>query len=139
MRAHEEHVDAVALALGQLDGHERAVAAEHVLTCRDCRHEFDEVNSIVGELLPAVPAVQPKLGFDVEVLQRLGIGAAPQRRHRSGGSSESPPLPSSWSGWRSAGGCSPGRPGIPLTPRGFSSPMARPSVRSPWRTSPVSG
>ena len=83
MRADEEHVDAVALARGQLDGHERAVAAEHVLTCRDCRHEFDEVNSIVGELLPAVPAVQPKLGFDVEVLQRLGIGAAPQRRRRT--------------------------------------------------------
>ena len=82
MRADEEHVDAVALALGQFDGQERAAAAEHVLACGECRHEFDEVNSIVGELLPAVPAVQPKLGFDVEVLQRLGIGAAPQRRHR---------------------------------------------------------
>lgn len=80
MRAGEEHVDAVALALGQLDGQERSAAAEHVLSCGDCRHEFDEVNSIVGELLPAVPAVQPKLGFDVEVLQRLGIDTAPPRR-----------------------------------------------------------
>ena len=80
MRAGDEHVDAVALALGQLDGQERAAAAEHVLACGDCRHEFDEVTSIVGELLPAVPAVQPKLGFDVEVLQRLGIGTVPQRR-----------------------------------------------------------
>ena len=80
MRAGEEHVDAVALALGQLDGQERSAAAEHVLACGDCRHEFDEVNSIVGELLPAVPAVQPKLGFDVEVLQRLGIDTAPPRR-----------------------------------------------------------
>jgi hypothetical protein len=82
MRAGEEHVDAVALALGQFDGQKRAAAAEHVLTCGHCRREFDEVNSIVGELLPAVPAVQPKLGFDVEVLQRLGIGTASQRRGR---------------------------------------------------------
>ena len=80
MRADEEHVDAVALALGQLDGHERSVAAEHVLVCGDCRHEFDEVNSIVGELLPVVPAVQPRLGFDADVLQRLGIGTAQRRR-----------------------------------------------------------
>ena len=96
MRADEEHVDAVGLALGQFDGEKRAAAAEHVLTCGECRREFDEVNSIVGELLPVVPAVQPKLGFDVEVLQRLGIGAAPQRRHRGGGSSASLRLPWSW-------------------------------------------
>ena len=76
------NTDAAGLALGQFDGEKRAAAAEHVLTCGECRREFDEVNSIVGELLPVVPAVQPKLGFRRRGAQRLGIGAAPQRRHR---------------------------------------------------------
>ena len=66
-----EHVDVVALVLGDVDGQRRAEMAAHVLGCPTCRREYDEVAANVGELLPAVPAVQPPLGFDEHVLRRF--------------------------------------------------------------------
>ena len=66
-----EHVDVVALVLGDVDGRRRAEMAAHVLGCPTCRREYDEVAANVGELLPAVPGVQPPLGFDEHVLRRF--------------------------------------------------------------------
>ena len=57
-----EHVDVVALVLGDVDGRRRAEMAAHVLGCPTCRREYDEVAANVGELLPAVPGVQPPSG-----------------------------------------------------------------------------
>jgi hypothetical protein len=78
----EEHVDVVALVLGDVEGRRRAELAGHVLRCPACRREYDEVASIVGDLLPAVPAVQPPLGFDEHALRRLGPAASPARSRR---------------------------------------------------------
>ena len=73
------HVDVIPLILGQVDAQQRAQMAAHVLQCATCRSEYDELAATVRDLLPAVPAVQPPLGFDQQVLGRLGV-SAPTRR-----------------------------------------------------------
>ncbi len=75
-----DHVDVVALVLGDVDGRRRAEMAAHVLRCPTCRRDYDDAAAIVGDLLPAVPAVQPELGFDEHVLRRML--APPARRAR---------------------------------------------------------
>ena len=74
-----EHVDVLSLVLGEVDSKERTEMATHVLRCSTCRREYDEMTAAVRELLPAVPAVQPPLGFDQNVLRRLGVSEASRR------------------------------------------------------------
>lgn len=73
------HVDVVPLVLGDVEGQRRAEMAAHVLGCPTCRREYDDVAATVGDLLPAVPAVQPALGFDEHVLRRLEPGETARR------------------------------------------------------------
>jgi hypothetical protein len=68
----DDHVDVVALVLGDVEGQRRSEMAAHLLACASCRSEYDEAATTVAALLPAVPAVQPPLGFDEQVLGRLG-------------------------------------------------------------------
>ncbi len=81
----EHHLgDAIVdLVLGDVDGDRRAAMATHLLRCAACRREYDAVAATVEELLPAVPGVQPPLGFDEQVLARL----AADRRSTGAGSS----------------------------------------------------
>ena len=74
-----EHVDVISLVLGQVDAQRRAAMAKHLLRCSACRSDYDETVAIVRELLPAVPPVQPPLGFDQQVLGRLGVRQAAKR------------------------------------------------------------
>ncbi|MBI5089515.1 MAG: hypothetical protein HZB15_11850 [Actinobacteria bacterium] len=67
----DDHPDVLALVLGQLDARGRAQAVEHVLACRQCRAEHDELAGSVSALLAAVPEVQPPLGFDQRVVTTL--------------------------------------------------------------------
>ena len=76
-----DHVDVIALILGPIDALRRSEMASHLLVCPHCRTEYDDTIATVTELLPAVPPVQPPLGFDARVLARLRI-EAPQL-HRS--------------------------------------------------------
>jgi len=69
--------DVVSLVLGEIDGARRSAMTAHVLTCPDCRQEYDETARAVAELLPGVPAVQPPRGFDERVLTRLDVVARP--------------------------------------------------------------
>jgi hypothetical protein len=70
----DEHVDVSALVLGHIDWHRRGEAVAHLLACPTCRAEYDEMAATLGELLPAVPEMQPPLGFDQHALARMGIG-----------------------------------------------------------------
>jgi anti-sigma factor RsiW len=86
---HDDHLgdDVVALVLGTVDGDRRAHMAAHVLACPVCRQEYDELSATVEDLLPAVPGVQPPLGFEERVLGRIGSAARaaappPARRSR---------------------------------------------------------
>ena len=82
--APDEHLgdDVVELALGTVEGDRRARMAAHVLRCATCRHEYDELVSTVSTLVPAVPAVQPPLGFEERVMSRFGVAGAPRTTRR---------------------------------------------------------
>jgi hypothetical protein len=71
--------DIVELVLGTVDGDRRAAMAAHVLRCPPCRREYEELAATLSELLPAVPGVQPPLGFDEGVLARISAGRSAER------------------------------------------------------------
>jgi hypothetical protein len=80
--AGDDHLgdDVVDLVLGTVDTERRAALATHVLRCAACRREYDELAETVEQLLPAVPAAQPPLGFDERVLTALAAGRPSGRR-----------------------------------------------------------
>ncbi len=67
--------DLVDLVLGHVDGQRRAEMAAHLLTCAPCRAEYDALSRSMADVVEAVPAVQPPVGFDAAVLRRLASEA----------------------------------------------------------------
>jgi anti-sigma factor RsiW len=70
----------VELALGHIHGRRRTELAAHLLECPSCRHEYEELSAAIGDVIAAVPAVQPPVGFEAKVLPRLVHGRADRRR-----------------------------------------------------------
>ncbi len=68
----------VALALGELAGRERADVLAHLVTCRRCRDEVDELVDVTEQLLLAAPEAEPPAGFENAVLDQMH----PERRDR---------------------------------------------------------
>ncbi len=67
------------LALGILTGRERAQALAHVEGCPACHAEMERLAVAADSLLEVVPAVEPPLGFEVRLMERLGVGPGGQR------------------------------------------------------------
>ena len=67
------------LALGVLDGEERAGALRHLAACVDCRVVGAALGQIADSLLLLVPAADPPLGFESRVAARV---LRPTRRRR---------------------------------------------------------
>jgi hypothetical protein len=61
------------LALGILGGRERAAALDHVGTCAACSAELEELSQAADSLLQVAPEAEPPPGFEVRVLERLGV------------------------------------------------------------------
>src|SRR3954454_8932110 len=61
-------------ALGLLSGPERAAVVEHLARCAACRDLVEGLAATVDELLPAGPVVEPPVGFETRVLDRLPVG-----------------------------------------------------------------
>jgi anti-sigma-K factor RskA len=59
------------LALGILDGDERAEVLEHLASCAECRAHADELSRIGDSLLLLAPSADPPLGFESRVAARL--------------------------------------------------------------------
>ncbi|MGH9209545.1 MAG: hypothetical protein ACRD2C_02575 [Acidimicrobiales bacterium] len=78
------------LALGLLDGAERATALAHIERCGDCQAEVAALTAVGEQLLLLAPEVPPPAGFESRVLTRiapapeglspLGPSGAGQRR-----------------------------------------------------------
>jgi hypothetical protein len=64
--------DCAELALGILDGRQRAELMAHIDTCDNCREELRQLAQVREELLALIPASEPPLGFESRVLQALG-------------------------------------------------------------------
>jgi hypothetical protein len=80
------------LALGLLDGEERAAALAHIEQCPDCQAEVAALTASGEQLLLLAPEVPPPAGFETRVLSRIGpeadgggqLGPPPPRRARWG-------------------------------------------------------
>jgi Putative zinc-finger len=69
------------IALGTIDGEERAEALRHLATCSECRRLLDQLTTVVDELLMLAPVQEPPAGFESRVIDALGFQRrAPRRR-----------------------------------------------------------
>jgi hypothetical protein len=66
------------IALGAIDGEERAEALRHLATCAECRRLVDQLSAVADELLLIAPVQEPPLGFESRVIDALGL--KPRRR-----------------------------------------------------------
>lgn len=70
------------LALGVLTGRERARALAHVDACSRCADELEQLSRAADAVFLVAPDVEPPVGFEVRLLERMGVVDAPPRRHR---------------------------------------------------------
>ncbi len=76
----ERYADELAeLALGILNGRERAQVLAHVESCPSCHAEMEQLSLAADSLLEVVPGIEPPLGFEVRLMERLGAGGAARR------------------------------------------------------------
>lgn len=73
----ELHEVAPDLALDLLDGSSRAAALAHVERCASCRAELSQLTEAASQVLLAAPEVSPPAGFELRVLERLGLAPTP--------------------------------------------------------------
>jgi anti-sigma factor RsiW len=64
---------AAELALGTLSGAERSAALAHLEACADCRREVEELSTAADALLLAAVDVDPPVGFEVRLLERMRL------------------------------------------------------------------
>ncbi|HLN05640.1 MAG TPA: zf-HC2 domain-containing protein [Acidimicrobiales bacterium] len=70
------------LELGILTGRERAQALAHVEGCPSCHAEMEQLSLAADSLLEVVPGVEPPLGFEVRLMERLGMASGLRERVR---------------------------------------------------------
>ena len=68
------------LALGTIDGQERADALRHLATCGECRRLIDELTAVTDELVMLAPVQEPPVGFESGVIDALGFERRSPRR-----------------------------------------------------------
>ncbi|HEY7916586.1 MAG TPA: zf-HC2 domain-containing protein [Acidimicrobiales bacterium] len=61
------------LALGILSGEERAMALAHLESCERCQGEAERLALTADMLLQLAPEVEPPLGLEVRLFERLGV------------------------------------------------------------------
>jgi len=69
--------DLAELALGALTGKDRVAALAHLEECARCSAEVDELAAAADQLLHLAPAVEPPVGFEARVFERLGLRPGP--------------------------------------------------------------
>jgi hypothetical protein len=67
------------LALGTLSGRSRSEALEHVASCPSCAAELERLSIVADQLLQLAPEMEPPLGFELRLAEKLQ-GAAMARR-----------------------------------------------------------
>ncbi len=76
-----EYADELAeLALGVLTGRDRVRVLSHVDACPRCTEELEQLSRVADAVVQMAPAVEPPVGFEVRLLERMGV--ADERRHR---------------------------------------------------------
>jgi hypothetical protein len=85
---HPDH-ELVELALGELGEPYRSPLIRHLVSCPQCRNDYDDILAAVDATLPAAPPIAPPVGFEERVLSKVGALATaeatappPRRRPR---------------------------------------------------------
>jgi anti-sigma factor RsiW len=82
-RGCEQYADELAeLALGVLTGRERARVLSHVESCPRCAEELEILSRTADSVLQAAPEMEPPLGFEVRLFERMGVTDVRPRRRR---------------------------------------------------------
>jgi hypothetical protein len=72
------------LVAGRPDMHDRSTLFAHAARCPSCRAHLSLLNSVVDELLPLAPELEPPSGFEGRVLDHLSlVSGRPIRRRTS--------------------------------------------------------
>jgi anti-sigma factor RsiW len=74
--------DLAELALGVLTGRERAQVLAHVETCPRCADELEHLSRVADTVVQSAPEMEPPLGFEVRLFERMGVTDARPRRRR---------------------------------------------------------
>lgn len=77
----EVEQEATEYALGILPPEERRAVKAHLLSCRSCRDQVEEIREVGDRLVDLLPDAEPPLGLDHRILEHLA-GAPPGRRRR---------------------------------------------------------
>src|SRR6202167_443761 len=79
----EEYSNELAeLALGVLTGRERARVLAHVEDCPRCADELELLSRVADTVVQAAPEMDPPLGFEVRLFERMGVSDVTPRRRR---------------------------------------------------------
>ena len=70
------------LAVGILDGRERAAVLDHVASCATCTAELAELTAAADSLVHLAPEVDPPVGFEVRVFDRMPVRPVVTPLHR---------------------------------------------------------
>jgi len=68
------------LALGVLTGRDRAEALSHVESCPRCAEELEQLSRVADTVVQAAPEVEPPMGFEVRLFERMGVADVRARR-----------------------------------------------------------
>ena len=74
--------DLAELALGVLTGRDRARALSHVESCRRCADELEQLSRVADTVVQAAPEVEPPVGFEVRLFERMGVATVDPKPHR---------------------------------------------------------
>ncbi len=74
--------DLAELALGVLTGRERAQVLAHVDSCPRCADELEHLSRVADTVVQSAPEMEPPLGFEVRLFERMGVTNARPRRRR---------------------------------------------------------
>jgi hypothetical protein len=79
------HVGEIAaeLALGVVDGEERARALEHLAGCPECRRAVEELSEVADGLLLLAPSREAPIGFESRALEPLRARRSRSRKRRA--------------------------------------------------------
>lgn len=70
------------LALGTLSGRDRSETLGHVASCSRCAAELERLSLVADQLLQLAPEMEPPLGFELRLAEKLQVSAKarPARR-----------------------------------------------------------
>jgi hypothetical protein len=68
------------LALGVSTGRQRALVLSHVESCPRCAEELEILSRTADTVLQAAPDMEPPLGFEVRLFERMGVTDVASRR-----------------------------------------------------------